>query len=568
MEQGNDSRLDAVGEMFELYRLGRVSRRSFVRGAVAVAGLVGVQALLAACGAAPGDYEAFGMAPALRTREPELKPQKLIYAGGQDAPTIDPSNRTDYSIEALETQLYDRLFRYERTWPIAVDPGLCKSYEGSSDGLEWTFHLDDRAKFHDGTPVTSEAVAYSFKRTLQLQLPRADLLLPIMNAQSISTPDNYTVKMTLTSPYAQLPRILDQPIMNPKLVQDHLGSDNGQTWLASNEAGSGPFTIESWNVGTSYALTWHNGYWQGYPGKSHLSGFVWQIVRQDSSQRIGLINGEYDVADNLSSDDVSPINNNTSTHVYVNYGNATFYTKLNGQQGPTADVNFRKFLAYAFDYKGMVKALGGYAKLVDGVIPNSVPFYDKAVGGYETNHTLARQYLNKTKWAKGGITLDYVMVTGLDVEQTIGEIWLAQLKKYNIKVNILQKVWPDIVASCQVPHTAAPMNCIQTGYTTPDQWFSEQWDSTAWNRPTGGDFNSCTFTNVSKIDTLVTQVRATVSDSEQKKIYGELQSLVKENTPDVPMFLSGILIGMNKRVKGYHFANLDSVDFWRLWIQD
>lgn len=568
MDGTESSRVDAVGELFEQYRLGRISRRSFVRGAVAVAGLVGVQALIAACSAEPGVNQTFSIAPALRSGEPELKPQKLIYAGGQDAPTIDPSDRTDYSIEALETQLYDRLFRYERTWPLVVDPGLCKSYEASSDAREWTFHLDSRAKFHDGTPVTSDAVLYSFKRTLSLQLPRADLLLPIMNAQSLSAPDNYTVKMTLTAPYAQLPLILDQPIMNPKVVQDHLGSDNGQTWLASHEAGSGPFTIESWNVGTAYSLTWHDGYWQGFPGKSHLSGFTWQIVRQDSSQRIGLINGEFDVADTLSADDIKPINANPTTHVYVGYGNATFYTKLNGQEGPTADVNFRKFLAYAFDYKGMLKAVGGAAKLLDGVVPSSVPFFDKTLGGYKYDPKLARQYLNKTKWAKGGITLDYVMVTGLDVEQTIGELWLAQLKKYNIKVNIIQKVWPDIVASCQTPKSAAAMNCIQVGYTTPDQWYSLQWDSNAWDRPTGGDFNSCTFTKVPQINTLVTKVTATVNKSEQKKLYGELQTLVKENTPDVPMFLSGIIIGMNKKVKGYHFANLDSVDFWRLWIED
>jgi peptide/nickel transport system substrate-binding protein len=568
MDGSESSRIDAVGELFEQYRLGRISRRTFVRGAVAVAGLVSVQALLAACAGEPGINQSFSMAPALRSGEPELTPQKLIYAGGQDAPTIDPSNRTDYSIEALITQLYDRLFRYERKWPLVVDPGLCKTFEGSADAQEWTFHLDERAKFHDGTPVTSDAVAYSFKRTLDLQLPRADLLLPIMNAQSISTPDNYTVKMTLTSPYAQLPKILDQPIMNPKVVQDNLGSDNGQTWLSSHEAGSGPFTIDSWNVGTAYDLAWHNGYWQGYPGKSHLSGFVWQIVRQDSSQRIGLISGEYDVADNLSSSDVAAINSNSDTHVAIGYGTLTCYTKLNNQQGPTADINFRKFLAYAFDYQGMIKALGGDVELLTGVVPDSTEFFDPSVGGYKTDLTKAREYLNKTQWPHGGVNLDYVMVTGLTQEQTVGEIWLAQLKKFNIGVNIVQKVWPDIVSSCQFPSDAAPMNCIFTGYNTPDQWYSSQWASAAWDRPTGGDFNSCTFTKNSQIDTLVSQVRSTTSNSEQKKLYGELQTLVHEETPDIPLFLSADLLGLNKRVKGYQYAGLISVDFWRLWIQD
>lgn len=48
----------------------------------------------------------------------------MIYGGAQDIATIDPYDRTDYSINVLMRQLYDRLFRFEGGWPQPVEPGL------------------------------------------------------------------------------------------------------------------------------------------------------------------------------------------------------------------------------------------------------------------------------------------------------------------------------------------------------------------------------------------------------------------------------------------------------------
>ena len=48
-------------------------------------------------------------------------------------------------------------------------PWLAESYDVSDDGLNYTFHLVKNAKFHNGDPVTAEAVRWSFERTLKLK---------------------------------------------------------------------------------------------------------------------------------------------------------------------------------------------------------------------------------------------------------------------------------------------------------------------------------------------------------------------------------------------------------------
>src|SRR5437763_15603554 len=106
---------ERISELFSAYHRGRIGRRDFVRGAVAIGGVTALQALMAACAApAPSAAPTSAAAASAPTAAPpgatqltaaqpssSLTPQTLVCAAGQDAPTIDPSDRTDYSITAL-----------------------------------------------------------------------------------------------------------------------------------------------------------------------------------------------------------------------------------------------------------------------------------------------------------------------------------------------------------------------------------------------------------------------------------------------------------------------------------
>jgi peptide/nickel transport system substrate-binding protein len=572
--------LDKVQELFDDYQRGKIGRREFIRLSLLVGGAAAAQALIAACspGATSvpptaGPTPAGAVPTAIIQSTPgttsSITPQRLIYAGGQDAPDMDPSNRTDYSIGALSMQVYDRLFRYESNWPQPIDPCLCTKYEVSPDSRQWTFHLTDKAKFHDGSPVTAEAVRFSVNRTLALQKPRANNLLPIMDMNSVKAVDNTTVQITLTNPYAELPRALDQPIMNPKVVTDHnVGGDQGAAWLQEHEAGSGPFTIKSWTVGTAYELEAVPDYWQGWPGAGRLSGFIWRIIRETSSQRIALLAKEVDVIDTMSADDFDGVNKTPGFVATSNYGNLTGYMKLNNQKEPTSNPDFRQFMAYAFDYDAFKTVLKGFADILKGPVPVGHPYFDPSVGNYTHDLVKAKAALDKTPWKNGGISLDFVYVTGLSFEEQMGLIMLDQLSKFNIKVNMVPKVWPEMVASCKTPATGSNVIMIFTGYTIPDQWFSYQWYSPNWDRPTGGDFNNCSFFKDPSFNKLVETVRVTTDETQKKAIYSQLQKAIHDQAVEIPVYVQPNILGWRKRVQGYKYFGAISVDFWRLWIDD
>ena len=87
----------------------------------------------------------------------------LLYGGNQDIDNIDPATGENYSINAALRSLYDALFINRGA---RVEPHLVESWEASDDSSIWTFKLKSGAIFHDGSPVTADAVVYSFNRIL------------------------------------------------------------------------------------------------------------------------------------------------------------------------------------------------------------------------------------------------------------------------------------------------------------------------------------------------------------------------------------------------------------------
>jgi len=74
--------------------------------------------------------------------------------------TIDPAKANDYTANMAVVNLYDGL-----VYPLpdgSIAPLIAKSWDASSDGMTYTFKLNEGVKFHDGSEVTAEDVKFSF----------------------------------------------------------------------------------------------------------------------------------------------------------------------------------------------------------------------------------------------------------------------------------------------------------------------------------------------------------------------------------------------------------------------
>jgi peptide/nickel transport system substrate-binding protein len=525
----------------------------------------------------PGTPSVPGVSPTAAQPTPTTaavaEPQVLIYSSFVEVSTIDPLDQQDMAIDLLHRALYDSLW-WETGFPPELEPRLCADYEVSDDVREWILHLDDRAVFHDGTPVTSAAVAWTLKSLLRLQTPRAAALLPYMDENSVEIVDDYTVRLVLTTGHADIHRLLAlHPIVNNEEALRHeTGGDLGRTWLIDHEAGSGPFTIKRWDPGTAYEVEAVPEYWWGWPPEGRLAGAIYTITRDAAERRMALMAGEVDAIDTLAPDDLALINDNAGTHTEVYPSNLGVYIMMNNQREPFTDVNFRKFMAYAFDYEGFAATQGGpeLAPLMTGCIPDGVPGHDPNVQPvYRQDLAKAREYLDKTAWAGGGLEFNFVYVTEVAWEEALGTMLAEPLAEFGFTVNLAPTPWPDMVAMCAHPDTGADLIAIVSDCTTvATSWFRYQFYSPTWDSEQGGGFPSASFYKNADLDALLEEAEGTADEDARMKLVRDMQQMIMEDAPSIMVHMLPNIYGLSDRVKGMDYNGHISADWYPLRLEE
>ncbi len=226
--------------------------------------------MLAACGGG-------GSNPAANTT-PAPQSQQVFRFFGLDSPvtdiaTFDPAQVQDSESGNAVQMVFTGLVQFDDH--LQVQPQLAQSYDKSSDGLTYTFHLRPNLQFSDGTPLTSQDVAYSIDRALSPAINNITDVAPtylgllkdapartkgtvksLIN-DSILTPDNSTVVLKLSKPAAYFLGALAYPtsyVVEKSVIDkwglkwtDHL-SDNG------GQGGDSPFMVKSYDHSTGIKM--------------------------------------------------------------------------------------------------------------------------------------------------------------------------------------------------------------------------------------------------------------------------------------------------------------------------
>ena len=473
----------------------------------------------------------------------------LLYGGNQDIDNIDPATGENYSINAALRSLYDALFINRGS---RVEPHLVESWEASDDSSVWTFKLKSGAVFHDGSPVNADAVVYSFNRILELSGPPSWRWGSIADENTAKALDDHTVRFTLTQPFAPFIGTLPQLfVVNPAIVEANRGDDFGQAYLRGNSAGSGPFTQGRWEIGNLYEFKAVSDYWAGWRNSSHVDGFMWIIQRDAATQKNSLLAGETHIADTIAGSDRDTVDAAAGKVVYINDGSMANTLKMNNQGKYTSDVNLRKAVAYAMNYPALPEVQDIPVTVLPGPTAANFIGYTEGLDIATYDIDKAKEYLAKTAWPDGGITLDYVYVTDFPREEVPGLMLLEGLSKINITLNMKPMLWPDMVASCATIETGPDLINIYTlpGYSDPDAHLFNQYHSSQW-----GSFNSCSFYKNDEVDALLSEARALPDMDERLALYAEAQRHIAEDQTSVWMYTEDAMIGMDECIKGYEFS--------------
>jgi peptide/nickel transport system substrate-binding protein len=523
---------------------GRLTRRDFLRrGTIVGLSLPVLGAVLAACGSSssstPGASTSTGAARGKAGAT--IKVGILVPTGA-----IDPITIADQGGQDMIAQTGEYLCLADQQ--LALRPVLATGWKPNADASAWAFTIRQGVKFSNGSPLTVDDVVYTFKT--QCDPKNATNALSafggVLLPDGVVKTSETTVTFNLVSPNGNFPYLCSTDNYNMVIAPNNYNFKNWQ----SSFIGTGPFIKESYTPNVGAAFMRNPGYWgrKALPARTEFT-FYPEEAPMTAALQAGAIDveGQFSVATSpqLLTGGFNIISLKTSTHREL-----SMRTDLH----PFTSKDVRQAIAYTLDRPAILAALfKGYAE-----IGNDSPFApvfrstDTSVPQRAKNLTLAKQLLAKAGVPHGFSTPLLTETTqemphfaevikqsaaaiGVDISLTI-----ETPTKYYGSAVFGKSDWLDGEMSLvdygarSVPNVllAAPLQTINS------KAGSGSWNAARFNNPT--------------YDTLSKQYIAALDLSSQRRIAGQIQRLLLDETPVIYAYFYDFLTATAKNITGVY----------------
>lgn len=473
--------------------------------------------------------------------------------------TVDTQCTTDYYTVGMN--IFDRLVEVQANGDgtSQIVPSLAKNWDISDDGLTYTFYLEEGVKYSNGADFTASDVLYTIKR--MLTNPKAvngDIYDMIVGAEELAAGtadtisgveivDDYTIKMTLTQPYAAFLACLTTPgasMLDEETTEaagDQFGIDPAVT------IGTGPFIFDSWEFNAQMVLVANPDCWSGAPA---CEGIVMMDIPDEATQRMMFENGELDLLDldNAASQADYFLNNEAYTDQIVSGTRVgTYYIALNELHEALSNVKVRQALQHAIDRQAILDALyGGRGTVENGIFATGLIGHNNDLPELAYDVELAKELLAQGGYPDGfEMELCYSSDSG-QITKDLLEIVSAQLSQIGVTAKVVEVdegSWSERRAAGELDSYTSSWSA---DFNDPDN-FIYTFFGTADNSVRRG----LNYTNQDAIDR-VAAARGIVDENERIAEYQALEQLIiQDEAAWIPLYSKQHLYVVNPRVSGF-----------------
>jgi len=321
--------------------------------------------------------------------------------------------------------LHDTLFHPQED--ASVKPALAEKWE-KVDDLTWKIYLRKNAVFHNGEPVTAEAVKFSFDRSnkADLQNPHKGKLSAF---KEVTVVDPHTFMIKTEQPYAPGLYMLGYylPIVPPKYIQQ-VGDEKYNT----DPVGSGPYKLAKWTRGEEIVLEAFDKY---YGPKPAYDKVVFKANPEEASRVAALLTGEAQVISGIPVHQRKKILDSGKAYLTPQMG-VMPYLGLNTYEKPFNDVRVRQAVNYAINRPLINKALfNNEAIICAGPISPRTFGADPTIKPYAYNPEKAKALLAEAGYPNG-LETRLAYPTYMSQIQEQAEAIAADLAKAGVKVKL------------------------------------------------------------------------------------------------------------------------------------
>lgn len=486
--------------------------------------------------------------------------QPLVIARNLEINSLDPSRAFCDTCQIYLSATYEGLVRLGSD-NKSVEPSLAESWEVNENQTVFTFKLAPNAVFSDGSPVEAKDVKWTFERLKNVQ---ADASFMMSLVQSIETPDDKTVVITMSSPNSEFMGVLTAPytgIINSDVASangasaaaDANAADTAENWFQSNSAGSGPYVLASYAADDELRFKANENYWREAPP---IKEIVIDQTADAVSQAQALQSGAADIAMQIDPDTAETVSSPDLTLQTVPSYNFIYVAMSPGAEGNKVDLTkeVRQAIAYAIDYDGVIQfTVGGEGNPQASPIPNGFPGTADLPMPVE-DLDKAKELLEAAGHADGfemDAPVAQLNVYGVDLVLLMQKLQ-QDLARVNIKLNIqpvASAVWREMVASPGVPFTARFYAPDYYGSAQYVQFFGMVPDSFWLTRAGQGKVD---LLNQKEVELLNKALAA--SDAERESIYREIALEMINDRIIVPVVSPNLVLAYNNRVSGVRYS--------------
>jgi len=211
-------------------------------------------------------------------------------------------------------------------------PGLAESWEGSADGLSYTYTLKEGLQWSDGEPLTAEDIAYTVNRSREEEWQNHSATTVNLRAKAI---DERTVEIRSTEPDPKLPT-MDVYIV-PKHIYEPISAEDIATYDGLDGVGSGTYTLEEWQQGQSWTMVANPNYHGWGEDGPTIDRVVFRVFDNAEAMAAALQAGELDAAHSIPAESFEELDADEDIVAVVGQQGGFSEMGLNAGQGGIGD---------------------------------------------------------------------------------------------------------------------------------------------------------------------------------------------------------------------------------------